>query len=135
MYKNLILAFRQVPVPMHMSSRRSFNATDIISITLFILVLATGTVGNGAVIYFFVRKSDRPGMRFTIILAAVDMLASTWVPFTFINKSVWKIDDYLGEFVHCPYGKVGCNIIQIWYVSLMYISSWLLAAICLERVR
>ena len=129
------LALKQVPLTIPLSVRQPFTASEIIAVTLYALVLIAGTIGNGILIFSFITKRDQPGMRFVIILAAVDMLSSIWVPLNFISKIVWKFKDSIGEMQHCPFGNIGCNITKVWYVCMLYVSAWLLVAICVERVR
>ena len=130
------LELKQDPVTISLSYRQSFTPSDITAITLYTLSLIAGTIGNGIVILSFIAKRNQPGMRFVVILAAVDMLSSIWVPLAFISNIVWRYDDYYeGEFTHCPFGSIGCNFIHIGYVCMLYVSAWLLVAICLERMR
>ena len=105
----------------------------MMTIILFSFVFLSGTLGNAFVMksFAFGSESERAGSRFVIVLAAVDVLTSIWVPFHKITRVLF----YFSPIYHWPYGKGSCGIIRSLYKSTFYASAWLLVAISLEKAR
>ena len=120
-------------VPISIFQRNGLSKQEIATIVLFSFVFLSGTCGNAFVIKSFAtgRQSERAGSRFVIILAAVDIVASIWVPFYTITRVLF----YFSPIYHWPHGKLSCTIIRPLYRSTFYASAWLLVAISLERTR
>ena len=113
------------------SYRRPFKRTEIFVLSLYAFVILVGTVGNGLVIQKFFVNRDKPGSRFVLVLAMIDMITSIWIPMIFIGEIVNKISE---RFFSFPFGKVACYL-RLFRLSLFAASAWLLVAISLERIR
>ena len=95
---------------------------------LYIFIAISGTIGNAIVIKSFIRASDKPGSRFVVGLALIDLVASFLVPFYYIVVLV-----YAGQ--HWPLGKIACFMIVPWLPSPFFASAWMLVVISAERAR
>ena len=122
---------RQTPVSMSPSYRGPFTQTEIVLLFMYVFVLLVGTVGNGLVIKTFYANRDRPGSRYVLVLAMIDLITSIWIPLVNIGKIVTTISH---NFSSWPFGKIACYL-RLFEFSLPAASAWLLIAICLERVR
>ena len=112
-----------------LSLRRPWNGEDMTKVILYSIVFVTGTIGNGLVIRSFLQAVDKPGSRFVIALAVVDLIASVWVPFVSMSELA---HNYKG---HWSWGHTACVILIPWFPAAIWASAWLLVAISLERFR
>ena len=106
--------------------RRPYTASDAIQLILYLVIFLSGTIGNVIVIQSFVRTSEKPGSRFVVALALLDMITSMITPFQSIIMTMY--DDY-------PLGKEACAAIAPIQLTNVFASAWLLVVISLERAR
>ena len=111
--------------------RGPFTSFQYFLLSLYAFVILVGTVGNGMVIKTFYENRDQPGSRYVLVLAFVDFITSIWIPVMMIGLIVVQISDYIHLW---PFGKVLCYLRPFGF-SFFVVSSWLLVAICLERMR
>ena len=111
-----------------MSFRKPFNGAEIALLLLYSFVLVTGSIGNGMVIKTFLASSDKPGSRFVICLAIIDLISSVWIP---VRNMIPAIQQY----PHWPFGKIACRVLTPLGMCFIYTSAWLLVGISFERLR
>ena len=116
------------PVDYSLSYRGPYLWEDYTQITLYAFICATGTFGNGMIVNSFLQSINKPGSRFVIALAALDLISSIWIPSLSVLDIVYDRD-------HWPLGKAACVILRPWVSSAVYASAWLLVAISMERGR
>ncbi|XP_043938149.1 C3a anaphylatoxin chemotactic receptor-like [Protopterus annectens] len=102
-----------------------FSTSDIVDLTLIIIIFLLGVLGNGMVIWvlgFLMKRTD-----FTIYvlnLAVAD----------FFNSAVlWASVPVMLMHNHWPFGRVFCKIDQFFSKLPLYAGVFLVVAICLER--
>ena len=120
-------------IPLDFGVKEHFSGKEILLLTVYILGLLLGTIGNALVIKQFVSfdAHEHPGSRFVIVLAGVDFVSSIWLPFldivyTFYDFKVIK---------PWPLGQILCVPIVGFNGIFFFCSAWLLVAISLERAR
>ena len=123
-----ILGVQKPPIPYQLSLRRPFSVDEISQLILYSMIFVSGTLGNGLVINVFRKATDRPGSRFVIILAVIDLVTSVITPLN-------NILTILYDFQHWPLGKIGCFLLKPWMESTFFASAWILVAISAERFR
>ena len=111
-----------------------YKVVDIILIVCYAFVFLSGTVGNGFVISWFGRKSERrkAGNKLVVMLAINDLLSSIFVPLSQIHYLIsYSINPaaawYLGRFL--------CYLLPGMGRTFLYATSFLLIAISIERYR
>ena len=118
--------------------RQPFTVSEIAQICIYALSILIGTCGNALVIKYFSfgDASIRAGSRFVVILAAIDIVSSLWLPGYYIVINIsYRFHLYTSpEFAHWPFGKVACHIFPF-YPLLLYATAWILLAISMERAR
>ena len=105
-----------------------YSGADILKLTFYSFILASGTIGNGLVVKYFLRAPNQPGSRFVIGLAIIDFAASILLP-------LGNMPILLYGRGHWPFGKIACLITRLLNLPTFYASAWMLVAICLERAR
>ena len=123
-----ILGFQKAPKPYQLSLRQPYSAGELSQLILYSIIFGSGTFGNGFVIHLFLKTRDRPGSRFGIALAIIDLVSSIITPLG--NTMIIVFD-----FQHWPLGKIGCFVLIPWVESTFFCSAWILVAISVERFR
>ena len=97
------------------------------------VVILIGTIGNVLVIKYFAsgNGSSRPGSRFVIALAVVDIIQSIWTPSYII---FWKLHTFTGTITYWTIGETTCRL-SGFHPLLWYATSFLLFAVSIERAR
>ena len=116
------------PIAYQVSFRGPYTWKQILRLILWGIICISGVIGNALVVKFFIRKYDQPGSRFVVGLAVFDLIFSVLVLF---NNII--IDTY--DYVHWPFGTVGCIMIKHLSMSNYYASGWMLVVISFERAR
>ena len=117
---------KKAPIAKPLSFRRAYTASDIAQLILYLFIFVSGTFGNIVVIHSFIRVSEKPGSRFVVALAAIDLITSVLSPS--LNISIILYDYF-------PWGKIGCKAMFPLTLSATVSSAWMLVAISLERAR
>ena len=111
----------------------------VVEYTLMSILIASGTVGNVCIIYKFgfTERRHNAGSALVVALAVNDFLSSILMP---MDALIWIYlsAKYSGEDYQLypyPLGKGMCYILQSVSHMFMMASSWLMAAISIERLR
>ena len=116
---------------MSVSVKGPFMAPEKFLLFLNAFVLLTGTLGNALLIKKFYANSVQSGSRFVLLLAAVDFVTSIWVPVVGFGSLMINTMPYNNFWL---FGKETCYF-NVFQYLLFVTSSWLLVAICAERMR
>ena len=116
---------------MSVSVKGPITAPEQFLLLLNAFIFLTGTIGNGVLIKKFYSNSVQAGSRFVLVLAVVDFITSIWIPLTMTGGIIINTIPYSTLW---PFGKEACYF-NTFQNALFYASSWLLVAICVERMR
>ena len=116
----------------NLNVRQSFSVNELLQLCLYSTNFLVGAVGNALVIRKFGVEDNvgRPGSRFVIILAFLDLVSSILIPGVIIIQILYRFH----TFSTWPLGEFTCRII-VFYPILLHSTSWLLLAVTVERAR
>ena len=109
----------------------------IIEYTLMSFIIVCGTVGNICVIrmFGFTKRRHHAGSALVVTLAVNDFLSSIFIPIDALFWITFLMRIEKGNFLSYPFGKAMCYMLKSANPLFMMASSWLMAAISIERLR
>ena len=110
---------------------------QIVELTLMIFIIISGTVGNICVIrmFGFTKRRHRAGSALVVALAINDFLSSILIPVDALGWIILAMLYLRDEFQPYPFGRGMCYVLTSVIPLFMMASSWLMAAISMERLR